>query len=123
MAQQRLDGRNILVVEDEPFIALDLTETLEAVGAQVTMARTLPEALTAVQDSGLSAAILDHAIGPDKSSQVCEKLDGREIPYVMYSGADQIDGPCGDAPLIQKPAPPDTLVNAVGLLFVDEPLK
>ena len=117
MAKQKLDGRTILVVEDEPFIALDLAQTFEAAGAIVTMVRTLPQALAAVESDGLSAAILDHALGQDDSSQLCERLDERRIPYMLYSGLDQVDGACGEAPLLRKPAPPKTLISAVERLL------
>lgn len=35
-----LVGRLVLVVEDEPFVALDVADCLQAAGAQVRMART-----------------------------------------------------------------------------------
>jgi hypothetical protein len=38
-------GRSILLVEDEPLIAMDIVKELEAAGALVAAARTLREAL------------------------------------------------------------------------------
>ncbi len=40
---RRIRGREILVVEDEPFIALDISEALETAGASVVVTNTLKE--------------------------------------------------------------------------------
>jgi DNA-binding response OmpR family regulator len=60
-----LAGRSILIVEDEPLIALDIQRGFEAAGARVMTMRSLQTALAAVEDPDLSAAILDHALGKD----------------------------------------------------------
>jgi CheY-like chemotaxis protein len=44
MATDRLDAQTILVVEDEPFILLEIRRTLEEVGARVLAARSAQEA-------------------------------------------------------------------------------
>jgi DNA-binding response OmpR family regulator len=51
----------ILVAEDEPLIALDITQAFEEAGARVIRARTLNDAVLGVENPALSAAILDHA--------------------------------------------------------------
>jgi DNA-binding response OmpR family regulator len=58
----RSNGRLVLIAEDEPLIALDITLAFEKEGAWVIRARILDEALHAVEDPTLSAAILDHAL-------------------------------------------------------------
>ena len=65
-------------------------------------ARSLRDALVAVEDGALSAAILDHALGDGDSSQFCERLKERNIPYVLYSGFSHLDGACGDAVHVQS---------------------
>jgi len=80
-----LVGRSILIVEDEPLIALDIRRSFEAAGARVVVMRTLQTALAAVEDPDLSAAILDHALGKDDSSQLCERLKERDIPFVTLA--------------------------------------
>jgi hypothetical protein len=49
-----LKGRLILIAEDEPLIALDMTLAFEDEGAWVIRARTLNEALLGVEDRGPS---------------------------------------------------------------------
>ena len=63
-----LTGRSILVVEDEPLIAMAISQALEKSGAEVTTTNTLRHALLLVEDDGLSAAILDHSLGDGNSS-------------------------------------------------------
>jgi DNA-binding response OmpR family regulator len=112
-----LTGRLILIVEDEPLIALNMTLAFEDEGAWVTRARTLKEALVGVEDLALSVAILDHALSDGDSSQVCERMKERNIPFVTYSGCDHPRGPCLGGLHIRKPASMSLLVTTVkGLL-------
>ena len=50
-----LHGQTILIVEDEPFIALDMEQTLSSAGAQVISALHLAEAFEAAQNADISA--------------------------------------------------------------------
>ena len=107
----------ILVCEDEPIIALDIANAFTNAGARVVTAQSLRDALTAVEDGALSAVILDHALGDGDSSQLCERLKERKVPYVLHSGFSNLDGACGDAVHVPKPASPDVLITTVaGLL-------
>jgi DNA-binding response OmpR family regulator len=68
MQRPSLDGRSILIVEDEPLIALYITQAFEATGAALTTTNALHHALILVEHDGLSGAILDHALGNGDSS-------------------------------------------------------
>ena len=107
-----LAGRLILIAEDEPLIALDITHAFEDEGARVVRTRTLNEALLAVEDPALSAAILDHALGNEDSSMVCERMKARNIPFVTYSGYD-LHGDCREGVHVQKPVSMSVLVETV----------
>lgn len=113
MASPTLQGRNILIVEDEPLIVMDMTNALEVTGAAITSTNTLKHALLLVEHDGLAAAILDHALGDGDSSALCERLTARGVPFLIYSGHAQIDGPCKNAPHLMKPALTGALVAAV----------
>src|SRR6476620_11630096 len=69
-----LTGRVILIAEDEPQIAFEMTLALEDEGALVIRAHTLKQALAGVEDPKLSAAILDHALSDGDTSAVCERM-------------------------------------------------
>jgi DNA-binding response OmpR family regulator len=108
-----LAGRSILVVEDNPIIAMAVVQGLQTAGASVSEARSLRDALRKVECPALSAAVLDHGLNDGDASQICERLDQRNIPFVIYSGYDYIEGPCSEGEHVPKPVPPTVLVDAV----------
>jgi DNA-binding response OmpR family regulator len=56
----KLEGVPILVVEDDPFIAMDIRQTLESAGALVVgPAYNLADALHVAEVANLRAAVLD----------------------------------------------------------------
>lgn len=114
---RRLEGRSILVVEDQPLIALDITLALEAAGASVTSTNTLRHALLLVEHDGLSGAILDHALPDGDSSKLCLRLNEREVPFIIYSGFTSLEGECRDAPQLSKPATDEQLVTMLAGLM------
>jgi DNA-binding response OmpR family regulator len=58
-------GRLILVCEDEPLIAIDIADAFTKAGARVVIAPSQQDALVAVEEGSLAAAILDHASAKD----------------------------------------------------------
>ena len=120
MQRPSLEGRSILIVEDEPLIVMDITQAFEATGAALTTTNTLKHALILVEHDGLAGAILDHALGDGNSSLLCQRLKERGIPFMIYSGYDTVEGPCKDALHISKPAADGVLVAAMeGLIRGD----
>ena len=114
-----LAGRSILLVEDEPAIALQLEEQLNAAGARVYSAGRLREALHMAEHPALSAAVLDFRLGEDSSAAVCRRLEELGIPFVFYTGYGDDDAfrRWPDAPIVSKPVDAGVLINAVaGLL-------
>ena len=111
MASASLTGRSILLIEDEPLIALDIQQALEREGAQVQTARSLASASQFVQGDTLSAAIVDFALSDGDAADICAILKRRGIPFILHSGYPSC---CGDAAaIIPKPARPDDLVFAL----------
>ena len=113
MQRPTLHGRSILVVEDEPLIVMDITQAFEHTGAEVTSTNTLRHALLLAEHDGLSAAILDHALGDGDSSELCARLKERGVPFLFYSGYEKLDGECKGAPHVNKPAKVGELVAAM----------
>ena len=114
-----LTGRSILVVEDEPLIVMDITQALEGSGAALTTTNTLRHALLLVEHDGLSAAILDHALGDGNSSLLYARLRERGVPFMIYSGYPRVEGASHGAPYIGKPASHQVLLAAVEDLIRD----
>jgi DNA-binding response OmpR family regulator len=118
MARPSLEGRSILVVEDDALIVMDITQQFEATGAALTTTNTLKHALILVEHDGISGAILDHALGDGDSSQLCARLKERGIPFLIYSGFKTVGGAGADALHIDKPARDGALVAAMeGLIM------
>ena len=118
-----LTGRLILVAEDEPLIALDITLAFEDEGAWVIRAHTLDEALRGVENPALSAAILDHALSDGDTTKVCQRMKERSIPFVTFSGYDDLVGIYREGPHVKKPASISVLVAAVKGLLADRPIS
>jgi len=121
--QGSLTGRLILVAEDEPLIAHEIKLAFEEEGAWVIRAHTLNEALRGVENPALSAAILDHALSDGDTTKVCQRMKERNIPFVTFSGYDDLVGIYREGPHVKKPASISVLVAAVKGLLADRPIS
>jgi DNA-binding response OmpR family regulator len=119
MQRPTLNGRSILIVEDEPIIALDIVQAFEPTGAKLTTTTTLEHALILVEHEGLSGAFLDHALADGDSSRLCVRLKERGVPYFIYSGYPTVEGACAGAGHVHKPAAPGELVAAMESLILN----
>ena len=73
-----LENRRILVVEDDPIVALDLQSILEAAGATVVgPAREVPEAISFIEGSNVSAAVLDYRLQVGDTLPLARMLEER----------------------------------------------
>jgi DNA-directed RNA polymerase specialized sigma24 family protein/CheY-like chemotaxis protein len=106
---------DVLIIEDEPMIAMDLEAIVQGLGHNVTaVARTHKEALSAVQNSrpGLVLADIQLADGSSGLDAVNEMLGAFEVPVVFITAyPDRLL--TGERPepafLITKPYHPDTV--------------
>ena len=121
MEHPALRGCSILVVEDEPLIAMDIMAALERAGAHATTTNTVRHALILAEHDGLAAAIMDHALSDGDSTQLCARLKARGIPYVSYSGYGPVEGASENSVFISKPVSMDVLMNALEGLLVGKP--
>jgi DNA-binding response OmpR family regulator len=113
-----LQGRWILVVEDQPpLVALDIADGLTNAGAKVLSAATLYEGLPLAEHPQLSAAILDFGLRDGDSGVLCARLTERGIPFIVYTGYDQVHEACRAGVLVRKPALPETLLRTVAQLL------
>jgi DNA-binding NtrC family response regulator len=113
MQSHTLAGRSVLIVEDEPLIALDIKTAFEAAGAHVRSAASLTVAKSLVERDGLSAAVIDLGLGDGDADALCARLSERHIPFVVHSGYAQVGEAYHSAIVIPKPANPTTLIDAL----------
>ena len=77
----------ILVVEDEPFIALDVALAIEDAGGKVAgPAASVKEALALIDTMPIIAAILDVNLVDGDISPVAERLITAGIPVILQTG-------------------------------------
>lgn len=115
-----LEGARILLVEDEPLVALDLRYELEDAGATITgIARTVAEAIAATEAGGIDLALLDGNLKGEPVDEVAQALDGQGVPFCFVSGYGREHLPQGfdHAPLIEKPFRPDMLRGTLTALL------
>ena len=86
-----LAGRSILIVEDEPLIALEVHAAFHAAGASIISAADSKEAVRMIGLPDLSAAVVDIDLGDGDDSAVCKRLSERGIPFVFYTGNARAD--------------------------------
>jgi DNA-binding response OmpR family regulator len=113
----KFQGRWILVVEDQPLVALHIGDTLTKAGASVLSAVTLQEGLRLAEHSQLSAAVLDFALGQHDCVPLCVRLSERRIPFVIYTGYSEVPAACRVGVIVSKPAAPDVLLDAIAQML------
>jgi DNA-binding response OmpR family regulator len=118
MGNMPLAGHSVLVVEDEPLIALDIVHCFRAAGASILIAYRLEDGLRLAEDPDISAAVLDFGFRDGDSSALCARLNERGIPFVLHSGYSDIPAEaCTKGTVVPKPAVPAELVNVVTSLL------
>jgi hypothetical protein len=58
-----LAGHSVLIVQDEPLIALHIRTEFEKAGANAITVHSLRDAVGHVEQDGLSGAVLDYGLG------------------------------------------------------------
>ena len=82
-----LENAAVLIVDDEPFIALDLAMAVEDAGGLIVgPAGSVREALALLRHSDIAGAILDVNLSDGDVSPVVEILIERGIPLLLQTG-------------------------------------
>jgi CheY-like chemotaxis protein len=89
MQSNRLSGKNILIVEDEPLLAHDYEECIRGCGASIVGPfSTTRDALGALAVSPIEVdiALVDHALRDGPSVELQQRLRSLGIPFVVLTG-------------------------------------
>jgi CheY-like chemotaxis protein len=82
-----LDGRRILVVEDEPIVALDMSDIVEEFGGVVVgPVGQLAHALALAESEELAGALLDVNLGGESSFALADRLFADGVPIIFATG-------------------------------------
>ena len=106
------DGR-VLIVEDEPLIAMELHRLLSQAGLEVSgPVGSLQQALELAEDQTLTGAIIDINLGFDTSYPVADRLLASGVPVIFVTGyaAEVIPERFAAQTLLRKPIDPQVLM-------------
>ncbi len=115
-ADKGLAGMRLLVIEDEPIIAMQMAVELEQAGATIAgTAATIEQALAAIATLPLDGALLDGNLRGLSVEEVASALAGRGVPFVFVSGYGREHLPQGfeQVVIVAKPFSGIDLVAAV----------
>lgn len=83
------EGKHVLIVEDEYFLADETRRKLEKLGAVVVgPTGNVQDALELIKTSPVDAAILDVHLGDEFVFPVAEELESRDIAFVFATSYD-----------------------------------
>jgi CheY-like chemotaxis protein len=104
---------DVLIVEDDPIIALGLEDTILGFGVKlVRTAASVARALDMIADRAPDFALLDIGLVREKSFAIAERLEALKIPFVFVTGYGADNGfPAAFAhkPRLPKPCSTDAL--------------
>ena len=120
-------ARHLLVVDDEPHIGLVLRPFLEQLGFQVSFARTLDEARTALRAKATDGLLLDLHLpdgsGLDLLRDLRQQGATARLPVLVITaeGEDRIlrEARRLGAALVTKPFSPTKLSQRIAVMFGD----
>ena len=116
MPVDKQERTRILIVEDDPMLALDLEELIADAGFKVAaIAGKLEKALALIESGGFDAAIVDANLGGVSASPLASALTARGLPFIVLSGysSEQLQGAFPGALFLQKPCRPAQLIQAL----------
>jgi DNA-binding response OmpR family regulator len=121
-----LKGQRILIIEDEPTIALDIKYVLIDAGAEVIgPANTVSRAVELAATPGLTAAIVDLRLRHQSADPVVERLLACGVPFLILSG----QGVSGatqawpNVPVLTKPVRAQAIIETLVTLTTPQPKR
>ncbi len=118
--QHNLKGKRILVIEDEPLVAMDLESTLAAAGCEVIgPAGTLETARMLVADADYDAALVDVNLAGHSVDELAMALTQKNCPFAFVTGYGREALPHGfrEAVVLGKPFGQEHLLAVVEVLL------
>lgn len=120
-----LAGKRILVIEDEPLIAMEMEATLAAAGCQIVgPAGTVNHAKRLIAGERFDAAVVDANLFGARVDELATELTRRRIPFIFATGYGRSALPASFAShaFLAKPFAAPALLGSLETLL-DEPKK
>ena len=104
---------DVLIVEDDPIIALDFEDTILRLGVKtVRTAGTVSRALQLIEERAPDFVLLDIGLVREKSFAVAERLEPLGIPFAFVTGYSTdvaLPATLANKPRLPKPCTSDAL--------------
>jgi DNA-binding NtrC family response regulator len=117
MAEERsLEGTQVLIVEDEFFIADDLARALRQAGGEpVGPVGTVEQAEEALKRQRVDAAIVDVNLRGHMASAFIKRLAATDLPCLIVSGYadDALPDALSKIPRLEKPVSPALVIQTL----------
>ncbi|HVZ99300.1 MAG TPA: response regulator [Caulobacterales bacterium] len=112
---QSIAGKRILLVEDEPLVAMMMAQILNDLGAHVVGPVSALAEAASISPESIDAAVLDVNIEGEYVYPVADQLAACGAPFVFVTGyeAESIEARFSAAPVLAKPIEPQTLADAL----------
>lgn len=112
--------RSVLVLEDEPIVAMDIEGVLKDAGYDVPATfASRAQALDWLSANTPDVVVLDIGLSDGSSIQVAKHLFAKAIPFVVFSGTSplepEIDSVFRNGLWLEKPAGTSRIVSAIEL--------
>jgi DNA-binding LytR/AlgR family response regulator len=100
-----MEPLRVLIVEDEPFVSMQLEEIVEDTIPAVVVVKSSVRDAKAVIDELFHFAMLDVDVTNGKTYEIAQLLMNKRIPYVFISGSekDHLPPELQKVPFIAKP--------------------
>jgi CheY-like chemotaxis protein len=115
-----LQGRRVLVIEDEILVAMDIETVLSDAGLEIAgRAGTLPQARRLISELDYDLVLLDGNLGGEFVGELAASLAARHVPFAFATGYGRDGVPEGfrDRPVLAKPFTPEQLLGMVRRLL------
>jgi DNA-binding response OmpR family regulator len=110
-----LDNVTVLLVEDEPLIAVVVADQLTDAGAHVIgPCSTASRAMAALDEHHVDVAVVDYMLADDNSEGLQATLERKGIPFIVVTGYPRVLVRRDMRQrVLSKPIPPEVLASTV----------
>ena len=114
--ETELSGMRILVVEDEPLLAMASADLLADSGCTVAgPVSSVKQGMRLIEQEAIDGAILDINLRGEMVFPLADALAERSIPFVYVTGYGKLLRACDHSrPVLQKPYANQHLLNIIG---------
>jgi DNA-binding response OmpR family regulator len=81
--------KRVLVVEDDPLVAMVMEDVLRRMGLEVLINHSLTAALDELELGDIDVALIDLGLRGESARPLVQKLTSTATPFAVVSGADQ----------------------------------